>query len=52
MAVAIPGAAHEHHPMAGHMLLQEVAHAVTDAISRTIVTGIGADTRPAYARSA
>jgi hypothetical protein len=25
------------------MLLQEAAHAVTDAITRTIVTGIGAD---------
>jgi pimeloyl-ACP methyl ester carboxylesterase len=52
MAAAIPGAAHEHIPMAGHMLLQEATHAVTDAISRTIVTGIGASTQPAYARSA
>ena len=52
MAAAIPGAAHEHHPMAGHMLLQEAAHAVTDAISRTIVTGIGPSTQPEYARTA
>ena len=43
MADAIPGAAHEHLPMAGHMLLQEAAHAVTDAISRTIVTAVGTD---------
>jgi pimeloyl-ACP methyl ester carboxylesterase len=43
MADAIPGAVHEHLPMAGHMLLQEAAHAVTDAISRTIVTAVGAD---------
>ena len=43
MASAIPGAVHEHHPMAGHMLLQEAAHAVTDAISRTIVTRVDAD---------
>jgi pimeloyl-ACP methyl ester carboxylesterase len=43
MADAIPGAAHEHLPLAGHMLLQEAAHAVTDAISRTIVTAVGAD---------
>lgn len=43
MADAIPGAAHEHHPMAGHMLLQEAAHNVTDAISRTLVTALGAD---------
>jgi pimeloyl-ACP methyl ester carboxylesterase len=31
------------HDMAGHMLLQEAAHAVTDAISRTIATRIGSD---------
>lgn len=43
LAAAIPGASHEHLPAAGHMLLQEAAHAVTDAITRTIVTGIGAD---------
>ena len=52
MAVAIPGAAHEHLPMAGHMLLQEAAHAVTDAISRTIPTGISAQEPPAYAKTA
>jgi pimeloyl-ACP methyl ester carboxylesterase len=38
LAAAIPGAAHQHLPTAGHMLLQEAAHAVTDAISRTIDT--------------
>jgi hypothetical protein len=43
MATAIPGAAHQHLPMAGHMLLHEAVHAVTDAISRTIVTHIGVD---------
>jgi pimeloyl-ACP methyl ester carboxylesterase len=36
MADNIPGAAHVHLPMAGHMLLHEAAHAVADAISRTI----------------
>ena len=40
LASAIPGAAHEHLPTAGHMLLQEATHAVTDAISRTIATRI------------
>ena len=43
LAAAIPGASHEHLAAAGHMLLQEAAHAVTAAISRTILTGIGAD---------
>src|SRR3954465_6092396 len=52
MATAIPGATHEHLPMAGHMLLQEAAHAVTDAISRPIVTGISFSTQPTYARTA
>jgi pimeloyl-ACP methyl ester carboxylesterase len=52
MATAIAGAAHEHLPMAGHMLLQEAAHAVTDAISRTIVTGISFGAQPTYARTA
>lgn len=42
MAAAIPGATHRHLPMAGHMLLHEAAYAVTDAISRTIATRIGA----------
>lgn len=49
MADAIPGAAHEHLPMAGHMLLQEAAHAVTDAISRTVVTAVDAEELPARA---
>jgi pimeloyl-ACP methyl ester carboxylesterase len=42
MAAAIPGATHLHFPMAGHMLLHEAAHAVTDAIGRTIANHIGA----------
>jgi pimeloyl-ACP methyl ester carboxylesterase len=42
MAAAIPGATHLHFPMAGHMLLHEAAHAVTDAIARTIASHIGA----------
>ena len=46
MAAAIPGATHLHLPMAGHMLLHEAAHTVTDAISRTLSTRIGARTRP------
>ncbi len=36
MAAAIPGATHIHLPTAGHMLLQEAADVVTDAILRTI----------------
>lgn len=47
MADTIPGATHRHIPMAGHMLLHEAAHAVTDAISRTIATRIGARPQPA-----
>ena len=47
MAAAIPGATHLHLPLAGHMLLHEAAHAVTDAISRTIATRIGARPQPA-----
>lgn len=46
MAAAIPGATHVHRPEAGHMLLDEAAHAVTAAISRTIATRIGARPRP------
>ena len=46
MAAAIPGATHQHLPLAGHMLLHEAAHAVTDAISRTVETRIGARSRP------
>jgi pimeloyl-ACP methyl ester carboxylesterase len=47
MAAAIPGATHVHRPDAGHMLLDEAAHAVTDGISRTIATRIGARPRSA-----
>lgn len=36
LAAAIPGALHLHHPTAGHMLLQEAAECVTDAISRAM----------------
>lgn len=43
LAAAIPGATHQHLPADGHMLLQEAPHVVTDAISRTITTGIGAN---------
>ena len=46
MAAAIPGATHVHLPTAGHMLPHEASHAVTDAISRTIATGIGTDPLP------
>jgi pimeloyl-ACP methyl ester carboxylesterase len=46
MAAAIPGATHVHIPTAGHMLPHEASHAVTDAISRTIATGIGTDLVP------
>jgi pimeloyl-ACP methyl ester carboxylesterase len=45
LAAAIPGATHLHLPTAGHMLLQEAPHAVTDAISRTIATRVGARPR-------
>jgi pimeloyl-ACP methyl ester carboxylesterase len=46
LAAAIPGATHLHLPTAGHMLLQEAADVVTDAISRTIATRISADPLP------
>jgi pimeloyl-ACP methyl ester carboxylesterase len=36
LAGAIPGAVHLHHPSAGHMLLQEAAECVSDAISRAM----------------
>jgi hypothetical protein len=45
LAAAIPGATHLHLPMAGHMLLHEAPHAVTDA-SRTITTRISAHPLP------
>lgn len=46
LAAAIPGATHVHIPTAGHMLPHEASHEVTDAISRTIATGIGTDPAP------
>jgi pimeloyl-ACP methyl ester carboxylesterase len=46
LAAAIPGATHVHIPTAGHMLPHEASHEVTDAISRTIATGIGTDPVP------
>jgi pimeloyl-ACP methyl ester carboxylesterase len=36
LAAAIPGAVHLHHPTAGHMLLQEAADCVSDAIGRAM----------------
>jgi pimeloyl-ACP methyl ester carboxylesterase len=36
LAAAIPGAVHLHHPTAGHMLLQEAAECVSDAIGRAM----------------
>src|SRR5690242_2196829 len=36
LAAAIPGAVHYHHPTAGHMLLQEAADCVTNAIGRAM----------------
>ncbi|PXW98236.1 alpha/beta fold hydrolase [Mycolicibacterium moriokaense] len=46
LADAIPGATHVHIPTAGHMLPHEASHEVTDAISRTVATGIGPDPEP------
>jgi pimeloyl-ACP methyl ester carboxylesterase len=46
MAAAISGATHVHLPTAGHMLPHEASHEVTDAISRMVATGIGADPAP------
>jgi pimeloyl-ACP methyl ester carboxylesterase len=48
IAAAIAGAVHLHHPTAGHMLLQEAAECVSDAISRAM--GMRRGTRPANAR--
>lgn len=43
LATAIPGAAHVHHPAAGHMLLSEVPRSVTASINRLIASaGSGA----------
>jgi pimeloyl-ACP methyl ester carboxylesterase len=36
LAAAIPGAVHLHHPTAGHMLLQEAAECISDAIGRAM----------------
>jgi pimeloyl-ACP methyl ester carboxylesterase len=36
MAAAIPGAIHLHHPTAGHLLLQDAAECVSDAIGRAM----------------
>jgi pimeloyl-ACP methyl ester carboxylesterase len=49
MAAAIPGAIHLHHPTAGHMLLQDAAQCVSDAIIRA--TGMRRESRrPTNAR--
>ena len=49
LAAAIPGAVHLHHPTAGHMLLQEAAACVSDAIGRAMGMRRGSR-RPATAR--
>lgn len=49
LAAAIPGAVHLHHPSAGHMLLQEAADCVSNAISRAMGMRRGSR-RPANAR--
>jgi pimeloyl-ACP methyl ester carboxylesterase len=50
LAAAIPGAVHLYHPSAGHMLLQEAADCVSNAISRAM--GMRrAVRRPANART-
>jgi pimeloyl-ACP methyl ester carboxylesterase len=49
LAAAIPGAIHLHHPTAGHMLLQDAAECVSNAISRVIGTP-GPSGRAAKAR--
>ena len=38
LAAAIPGATHEHRPEAGHMLVEEHAECVSDAIDRVVGT--------------
>jgi pimeloyl-ACP methyl ester carboxylesterase len=48
LAAAIPGAVHLHHPAAGHMLLQEAADCVSNAISRAMGMRSGSR-RPAKA---
>ena len=49
MAAAIPGAIHLHHPTAGHMLLQDAAECVSDAIGRAMGMRRGSR-RPTNAR--
>jgi pimeloyl-ACP methyl ester carboxylesterase len=49
LAAAIPDAVHLHHPTAGHMLLQDAAECVSDAISRAMGMRRGSR-RPANAR--
>jgi pimeloyl-ACP methyl ester carboxylesterase len=49
LAAAIPGAVHLHHPTAGHMLLQEAAECVSNAIGRAMGMCRGSR-RPANAR--
>ncbi|OBC01893.1 alpha/beta hydrolase [Mycobacterium sp. 852013-50091_SCH5140682] len=49
LAAAIPGALHLHHPTAGHMLLQDAAECVTDAIGRAMGMRRGSR-RPARVR--
>ena len=36
LAAAIPGATHLHRPDAGHMLVEEHPHCVSDAIDRVL----------------
>jgi pimeloyl-ACP methyl ester carboxylesterase len=50
MAAAIPDAVHLHHPTAGHMLLQDAAECVSNAISRAM-GGSGRSPRSAKART-
>jgi pimeloyl-ACP methyl ester carboxylesterase len=49
LAATIPGAIHLHHPTASHMLLQDAAECVSDAIGRAMGMRRGS-TRPANAR--
>lgn len=54
LATAIPGAAHVHHPTAGHMLLSEVPRSVTASINRVIArtgSGVKSSTTVAIAAS-
>ncbi len=51
LAAAIRGAIHLHHPTASHMLLQEAAECVSDAISRAVGMRRRANTRTSQNRS-